>query len=154
MTTAIETFREELFARVQAATFVDVTISQDSIRRTHKTNPPREQCPAIHVFFPGATPKAVKSCRWDWRVPYRISVYGVDAVPSDAHAMVDRIVEGLLPAINPEAEDSTATPTYSNGVTLEPPRVVFLEDLGDADPVRVDIEGEAQLNTRAWSMQA
>lgn len=148
MTTAVETFRDELFARLQAGTY-GTTVDPDNIRRSRKTLVPRERCPSIYVSFPEFVPKASRSCNWEWRVHYRIMVFVAD---DRGDVATDEIVNGVLAAINPTAPDSTDRPTYSNGVTLEAPKIRVVEDAGDADPVTVAIEGVAQLASAAWTL--
>lgn len=152
MTTALETFRAEMFARLQAGTY-GVAVADDSIRRSHKTTVTRERCPAVYLSFPEIEfVKEHGGCSWDWKVRYRVTVFTAD---DDGDKASDAIVDGVLGAINPEAPDSTATPLYSNGVTVyEPKRVRVAEDVGDEDPTQVEIEGYATLPTQRWSFAA
>lgn len=148
MTTAVETFRAELFARLMAGTY-GTTIDAESIRRSRKTIVPRERCPAIYLSFPKFEPKSSRSCNWEWRIHYRIMIFVADDGGDES---TDGIVNGVLAAINPQAPNSTDTPTYSNGVTLEAPTIQVIEDAGDADPVTVEIAGVAQLAAEAWTL--
>lgn len=148
--TALETFRGEMFARLQAGAY-GVTVSDDSIRRSHKTTVHRDRCPAIYLAFPEIEVAKKNACAWDWKVRYRVTVF---TASDDGDAASDLIVDGVLAAINPEAADSTATPIYSNGVTVGEPKVRVAEDVGDEDPTQVEIEGVAILPSQPWSFAA
>lgn len=152
MTTALETFRAEMFARVQMGTYTPA-VDPDSIRRSRKTNVHNDRCPAIYLSFPEAECVKANSCEWQWRVRYRAVVFTADDA---GDAASDLIVDGVLAAINPEASESTATPLYSNGVTISAAkvRVRVDEDTGDEDPTQVVIEGEAIVPSQPWRFAA
>lgn len=146
---AIETFRAEFFARVLAGDYG--AVEPQRIRRTRKTIVARDSAPAIYVSFPELVPVKHKSCQWEWRVHYRISIYTAD---DEGDAAADPYVAAVLAAINPVAAPSTDTPVYTNGVTIEPPTVRTFEDIADEDATRVDLEGVAMISLGEWSIEA
>lgn len=146
--TAVELFRAELFARVVTAPYA---VAPVRIRRTRKTIVARDAAPAIYVSFPEMEPTTHKSCRWEWRVHYRISIYTAD---DDGDAAADPYVAAVLAAISPLAAPSTDAPLYSNGVTLEPPKIRTMEEIADEDVTRVDLEGFARISLGEWSIEA
>lgn len=151
MTSAVETFRGELFARVLTADY-GAAPTVERIRRTRRTIVARDTAPAIYVSFPQMepVPGRARSCNWEWTVHFRIAIYTAD---DDGDAAADPYVAAVLAAINPTAAPTTDAPLYSNGVTLEPPRVRTLEDVADEDVTRVDIEGVARISLPEWSIE-
>lgn len=143
-----ETFWAEIYGRLTALPTFGADIAM--VRRTHRTDVPREKSPAVYLFE-GESKRVGgdrSACTWDWETRGRIEVINRSDVGT---LMAEPMVLEVLARISPERSD---IPVYSNNVRLELERVDAEAAVADVDAAKVSIEFVAKYKTARWSLNA
>jgi hypothetical protein len=137
MASGYEVIMAEALTRLKAAPALAVVTA---IRRAHRTLIPRDKSPAIHLIDGPDRPNKANNCGGRY-CSFTISIFarsdaGVSALDTLRLAVMARM----------EAP-------WAAGIVLQPGAIIPDTEIGDEDPVRLDLEFEAQYDTAGrWAL--
>lgn len=120
-----------------------------SIRRAHRTAVPREAAEAVHLIDGRDRPiDPIGNCNTDREAEFVISLF---LRGDDAYAAADALARKVMGRLDPE---NASYQPYPHNARMNIGPITPDSDIGDLDPLRIDMEFNFKYRVSGWSLDA